>query len=454
MDKKASMEKLVREAYEKGGFTGVWFYAEKGEIISKGAIGMNGPDEKEPIREDMVFDLASVTKQFTATAIMLLRRRGLLSLDDEITKFFPELPYKGITVRNLLNHTGGLPDYMKWVAGTAEKEHTIPGNDIMIRFLCECGEEAAFAPGEEFDYSNTGYCVLAEIVEKVSGVRFEDFLEQNIFIPAGMTVTKVYHRRKDHFEIPNLAIGMVPKDGRYIIPDDAEDDDHCVVPLDGANGDGLVHSNIFDLFKWDRALREETVLTLEEQKLMYTAGRLNSGEVSGEGDGEDGYGFGWGIINDKEFGLIVEHSGSWPGYYTQYERFIDADRVLIHIRCRRQEDGRALKGLWEGMEAIARDKEPEPVICIEDVALNDPDKSNWESFTGKYEHPEDVDFIVDEVWMQDGELYARAFDDDGDELKFKLYPIGEKKFGRKGGLIELTFGEGCLTYIEKNCKKL
>lgn len=147
MDKKASMEKLVREAYEKGGFTGVWFYAEKGEIISKGAIGMNGPDENEPIREDMVFDLASVTKQFTATAIMLLRRRGLLSLDDEITKFFPELPYKGITVRNLLNHTGGLPDYMKWVAGTAEKEHTIPGNDIMIRFLCECGEEAAFAPG-------------------------------------------------------------------------------------------------------------------------------------------------------------------------------------------------------------------------------------------------------------------------------------------------------------------
>ena len=167
MDKKTMMENLARAAHEKGGFTGVWLYAEKGEIISKGAIGMTGQTGNEPVREDMVFDLASVSKQFTATAIMLLRRKGLLSLEDEITKFFPELPYKGVTVRHLLNHTGGLPDYMDWVEETAIRENTIPGNDIMIRFLCECGKGAEFAPGEKYDYSNTGYCVLAEIVEKV-----------------------------------------------------------------------------------------------------------------------------------------------------------------------------------------------------------------------------------------------------------------------------------------------
>ena len=96
MDKKTMMEKLVRDAHEKAGFTGTWLYAEKGEIVSKGAIGINDPEKGTPVTEDMVFDLASVTKQFTASAVMLLRRRGLLSLDDEITKFFPGLPFPGM----------------------------------------------------------------------------------------------------------------------------------------------------------------------------------------------------------------------------------------------------------------------------------------------------------------------------------------------------------------------
>ena len=84
----------------------------------------------------------------------------------------------------------------------------------------------------------------------------------------------------------------------------------------------------------------------------------------------------------------------------------------------------------------------------------DPDKSKWESFCGKYEHPEDADFIVDEVWMQDGELYARTIDEDGDEMRFRLYPLGENEFGRKGGMLRLTFGEGCVKYDNYSCKKL
>ena len=264
MDKKNLIEKLARESHDKGGFTGTWLYAEHGEIVSKGAIGINDLETGAPIREDMLFDLASVTKQFTATAVMLLKRRGLLSLDDEITKFFPEVPFPGVTIRHLLTHTGGLPDYEDWITETATAEGTIPGNDIMIRFLCESGEKAEFAPGEKWEYSNTGYCVLAQIIEKVAGEPFETFLEKNIFEPAGMTATKVYHRRKDHITIPNLALGMVWEKGRYLLPDDSESQND-VVPLDGVNGDGLVHSNIFDLFRWDRVLREGTILTLEEQ---------------------------------------------------------------------------------------------------------------------------------------------------------------------------------------------
>ena len=119
MDKKALIENLVRDAHARGGFTGAWLYAENGEIVSKGAAGPRDPGGTLPLTEDCVFDLASVSKQFTASAVMLLNRQGLLGLDDKITRFFPEIPYKGVTIRHLLNHTGGLPDYMAWLDKTA-----------------------------------------------------------------------------------------------------------------------------------------------------------------------------------------------------------------------------------------------------------------------------------------------------------------------------------------------
>ena len=143
-----------------------------------------------------------------------------------------------------------------------------------------------------------------------------------------------------------------------------------------------------------------------------------------------------------------------PGVCTWFERFLDEDRTLVFFLNRQPSDYRALVGFFDGMRKIARDREPEPVRTIEEIALQDPDKSKWEAFCGKYEHPENADFIVDEVFLKDGELHARAIDDDGDELEFRLYPIGEDKFGRKGGMLELTFGDGCLMFDGLTCKKL
>ena len=445
MDKKTMIEKLVRDAHEKAGFTGTWLYAEKGEIVSSGAIGINDLEKGTPISEDMVFDLASVTKQFTASAVMLLKRRGLLSPDDEITKFFPGLPFPGVTVRNLLTHTGGLPDYEEWIEKTAEAEGNIPGNDIMIRFLMESGEEAEFAPGEKWEYSNTGYCVLAQIIEKVSGMPFEEFLEQNIFIPAGMTATKVCHRRKNGIEVPNLALGMVYEDGRYILPDDSPSNNY-VVPLDGVNGDGLVHSNIFDLFRWDRVLREGSIITFEEQAEMYTPTLLNNGEPGLDDDeiGSTCYGYGWDIMNDPEHGLIVAHSGGWPEYATWYERFIDEDKVIIKCSCRDQLDARANNALVPGLHAIAMGNEPEPVRSVEEIAVKDPDKSKWESFCGKYEKPDD-DLYVDEVFLRDGELFVKLIEECS-AWEAKLYPLGDDKFGIKRYSPVFEFGDGCLIY--------
>ena len=457
MDKNTMMQNLARELQKKDSFNGAWLYAEKGGIVSKGVLGFRDPENTLPITEDTIFQLASVTKQFTAAAVMLVRRKGLLGLDDEVTKYFPEIPYPGVTVRHLLSHTSGIPDYFDdadWFIKIWKEEKRVPGNGEILRFLRETKAKPYFAPGEGLRYSNTGYNLLALLVERLSGVPYEEFLQKNIFEPAGMSSTRCCHIRRDGVPFENYAQATVFEDGKCVADvDSGETGD--VVAFDGLNGDDYVYTNIFDMFKWDRVLRESKVLTKEEQQLMYTPGKLNNGEdaVYDEEDGL-GYGFGWAIGHDEELGLVVSHSGGMPGVATWFERFIDADRVLVILSCRDYQDVRAYLGYWDGMEAIARDKEPEPIVSLEDIAIKNPDKTKWASCCGRYEHPEDADFIVDEVFLKDGELHAKAIDEDGDEISFRLYPIGENEFGRKGGLLKLTFGDDCVIYDDFTCKKL
>ena len=457
MDKNSMIQNLALELNKKDGFNGAWLYAEKGEIVSMGVLGFRDPEDTLPITEDTIFQLASISKTFTSAAIMLLMRQGLLSPEAEITKFFPDIPYPGVTVRHLLNHTSGIPDYFDdadWFIDLWKEEKRVPGNDEILRFLRETKAKPYFAPGEGLHYSNTGYNLLALLVERLSGVPYEEFLQQNIFEPAGMTATRCCHIRRDGVPFENYAQATVFENGRWVADVDSEEDGD-VVAFDGLNGDDYVYTNIFDMLKWDRALREGRVLTPEEQQLMYTPGKLNNGEDAVY-DEEDalGYGLGWAVGREEALGLVVSHSGGMPGVATWFERFIDADRVLVILSNRDYRDVRAYLGYWNGMEAIVRDKAPEPIRTIEELTVKNPDKSKWESFCGKYEHPEDADFIVDEVRMKDGELWAKAIDDDGDPLEFRLYPIGENEFGRKGGMLKLTFGDGCLMFDDYTCKKL
>ncbi|MBR5943054.1 MAG: beta-lactamase family protein [Clostridia bacterium] len=458
MDKNAMMQKIARDSHDKGGFNGAWLYAENGVIVSKGALGWRDPESTLPINEDTIFQLASVTKQFTASAVMLAVRMGLFGLDDRIVKYFPELTaYPEVTVRHLLTHTSGVPDYFDdedWFIKIWEEEKRVPGNDEIIRFLLETKAKPYFAPGEGLQYSNTGYNLLALLVERRSGVPYEEFLQKNIFEPAGMTSTRSCHIRRDGIPFDNFARATVRENGKCVADVDSEEDGD-VVAFDGVNGDDYVYTNIFDMLAWDRALREGKVLTLDEQRLMYTPAKLNNGEdaVYDEDEGL-GYGFGWAVEHNEKYGLIVSHSGGMPGVYTWFERFIDADRTLVYMINREPEDYRAVVGFWRGIRQIARDKEAEPVRSLDDITVKDPDKSRWESFCGKYEHPEDEDFIIDEVFMKDGELHAKAVDEDGDDFSFRLYPIGENEFGRKNGMIKLAFGDGYVIYSGMTCKKL
>ena len=456
MKKKSMMDKLAREAYEKGSFNGVWLYAENGKIVSKGAYGFRDAENKLPMQEDTIFEMASVTKMFTATAVMLLVREGKLDLDDEYVKYFPDYPYQGVTVRHLLTHTSGMPDDFEtdtWVCPAWEDENRIPPCSEILKFICESGEEASHAPGETFRYTDIGYCLLANLVEKLAGVSFEDFLKKNVFEPAGMKESAIYHTRRDGRPSDRFARNMVLEaDGSYVPSDVSEETAPYVVGSDGLNGCDYLYTTIFDMLAWDRALREEKVLTRKEQTIMFTPVTLNSGEEFVDDD-DEGYGFGWCIEKDDDLGLIVSHSGGMPGLETWFEHFVDEDKVLIIFNCRDYRDLRAFRSFWDGLRAIAHGEKPNPVESIEDIALKDPDKSKWESFCGKYEHSEEDDFIIDEVYLKDGELYANAIIE-GDDSTFRLYPLAENEFGRKRGMLKVTFGDECLMYDDKTFKKI
>ena len=426
-EKKTMMEKLARDAYERGSFNGAWLYAENGVIVSKGAFGFRDAENRLPMQEDTIFEMASVTKIFTAAAIMLLVREGKIGLDDEYAEYFPDYPYPGVTVRHLLTHTSGMPDDFEtatWVCPAWENEKRIPPCSEILRFIKDSGEEASHAPGETFRYTDIGYCLLANLVEKRSGVRFEDFLKKNILEPSGMKDSAICHTRRDGRPSDRFARNMVLEGGSYVPSDVSKHTAPYVVGSDGLNGCDYLYTTIFDMLAWDRALREEKVLTREEQRIMYTPVKLLSGEDYADEDGE-GYGFGWGITKDESHGLIVCHSGGMPGLNTWFEHFVDEDRTLVILCCRDFADIRAFVRFWDGMQAIARDEEAEPVVSIEDIMVKDPDKSKWESFCGKYEYPEDADFIV-----------------------------GENEFGRKQGMLKLTFGDGCLMMDDITCRKL
>ncbi len=457
MDKKTTTEKLARAAFEKGSFNGVWLYAENGVIVSKGALGFRDAEDKVPMTEDSIFEMASVSKMFTATAVMLLVREGKLTLDEEYTELFPEYPYRGVTIRHLLTHTSGMPyfDVEDLVGPVLDEENRIPENGEIIRLIREAGKDPACAPGEAFEYSDVNYMLLANAVEKVSGMKFEDFMKKNVFEPAGMKDSGIYHTRRDGRPSDRFTRNMVLEDdGSYVPSDVSKLTARYVVGSDGMNGCDYLYTTVFDMLAWDRALREEKVLTLEEQNAMYAPMPLSSGGIAGSYEDIEGYGFGWEFRTEPETGLIVSHSGGMPGLGTWFERFVDKDRVLILMNCRDFEDVRAYLSFEQGLENIARDKDPEPFKTIEDLVIKDPDKSKWESFCGKYEHPEESDFIVDEVFMKDGELHANAIDDEGDALTFRLYPTGGNTFCRKRGMLRVTFGEGCLMFDDITCKKL
>jgi len=325
-DRIQKIESLLNSLYSKEKINGNFLIAEKGKVIYSHSFGLANETTKDKLNENSIFELASCSKQFTAMAIMILKEKGKLSLDDKIIKYIPELSnYNGVTVRNLLNHTGGLPDYMELMDSLFDKSKIANNKDI-IKIFSKYQPKILFEPNTKYEYSNTGYALLASIIEKASGLTYADYLSKTIFKPLKMKNTFVYTRRLSPKKINNYALGYVYSDSlkKYFLPDELKET-NMVIWLDGIVGDGTVNSTINDLLKWDRALYTNKLLTKEAMKEVFEVATLKD-------ESKTKYGFGWGIDDNADFGKITSHSGGWPGYVTFIERHITNDKTIIILQ--------------------------------------------------------------------------------------------------------------------------
>lgn len=309
----AALEKLNANQQ----FNGTLLIAEKGKVVYEKIKGIANVKSEEPLKASSSYRLASVSKQFIGMGIMVLQEAGKLDYEDDIQTVIPELPYKGITIRNLLNHTGGLPDYMglfeeNWDTSTPMEDRKVAYNKDVVALMAKLKPEISFQPNEKFEYSNTGYVLLGEIIERVSGKPVQDFLYEAIFKPAGMTNTRAFRYPGD-FGVKDRVYGFTYTQ--------MEENDHTF--LNGMVGDGGIYATAADLLAWSNALNTEKLVkqtTLEE---AFKPVNLSNGGVSK-------YGFGWGLGIDDEGNLkAVSHSGGWVGFRTYIHRDLEKDKTLI-----------------------------------------------------------------------------------------------------------------------------
>jgi len=290
-----------------------------GQPIVKKGYGIANLATNAPVTSQTDFRLASVTKQFTAMCILQLVEKGDLTLDTTLTDIFPGFPDYGktITIRHLLQHTSGLQDYEELMGD--DFDHQITDSEVLQIMVDADG--AYFPAGEKYQYSNTGYAVLTQVLEKITGQPFRDYLRQHVFKPAGMSNTLAYVNGVN--EVPNRAYGYTIEDDGTVIESDQSSTSAVL-------GDGGIYSNLDDFYKWDQVLYSDKLLSQPYMDLYFRENQTNDG-------GDIGYAFGW--RREKYKGLdIVFHTGSSIGFRNIFYR-VPSRNFSIVLLTNRDEGG-------------------------------------------------------------------------------------------------------------------
>jgi CubicO group peptidase (beta-lactamase class C family) len=303
-------DKWLGKLNSKNKFNGAVLLIKGDSILLKKTYGFSHANLKTKLTTNSSLRLASVSKQFTATGIMLLKEKGLLSFDDAITKFLPELSYKKVTIRHLLNHTSGIPDvYMSFPEKYKEEVGNFLTNAKVVKLLGKMNPELENEPNEEYKYSNIGYVLLSSIIERVSEKSFEEFLKIALFDKLDMKNTRVWNllSKEETFDHKTNSFDNFLGIKTTLYPG----------ILDGVSGDGSVFSSIDDMVIWNQFWYKNDLLSEETMNEAFKKPKLNDGTISN-------YGFGW-IVTD----YAVWHNGSWLGARTLIVRNTKLKNTLI-----------------------------------------------------------------------------------------------------------------------------
>jgi CubicO group peptidase (beta-lactamase class C family) len=289
------------------GFNGSVLIGYKGKIIYERYFGLSNRAMGTPWDKTTQSQLASTSKTLTSGAILLLKDKGLLAFDDLVTKYLPSFPYSNITVRMLLNHRSGLPDYIKFAP--KPKDKTFLTNDDVVNLFASKKPSLQFTPNTKFRYSNSNYAFLASIVESVTGMKFPYFMKRFIFNPLGMNDTFVFDPNEERACTQAFC---------YNYSWSLEPDMH----LDGVWGDKGTYSSVRDLYKWDQALYTNKLIKYSTIQEAYRA-------YSPDMPATKNYGLGWRMINQTDGTKIIFHNGWWHGNNTCFFRFIQDNFTII-----------------------------------------------------------------------------------------------------------------------------
>jgi CubicO group peptidase (beta-lactamase class C family) len=293
----------------------VGIYSRGRVLLAKG-YGLANVELNVPVKPKTMFQSGSVGKQFVSAAIMMLVEEGKISLDDSVTKYFPEAPtsWKPILIKNLLSHTSGLSEY-------ESGDRTGPKGEFYLRLDFTEDELATkieglpieWAPGSKWAYRNTNYVLLGIIIHKITGKRYDEFLAERIFKPLGMASTRLISERDI---IPNRAAGYELDDGQLT-------NQEWVSPTFNSTADGTLYFNVVDLAKWDEALYGTRLLKQDSLDRMWTVYPLNDGKPN-----PAGYGFAW-MIGDQNGHKRIEHGGAWQGFTCRISRYPDDSLTVV-----------------------------------------------------------------------------------------------------------------------------
>ena len=297
-EKLRKIDSLYQSIVKERKFNGSILIGRGNKVLFTHFDGYADFQTKRKLTQNSRFEIASVSKQFTAVSILMLYEQGKLKLTDDVQRFIPDFPYKGITIHQLLCHRSGLPEYFKFADNYQKDRNVIIDNDSLLRMLKDFKPKVLQNPDKKFEYCNTGYAVLASIVERVSGMKFTDFVHKHIFKPLGMTESCFYYY--DKISTESFTFGHKATAKHY-------ERDY----MSGIVGDKGIFTTVNDLFTWSNALDEGKVLKPKTLEMAFAP-------KNPELDSCQNYGYGWRIGCDSCRRTLIYHGGLWNGNNTLF----------------------------------------------------------------------------------------------------------------------------------------